>query len=390
MSDDAVRVYLDHAATTRLHPDVLAAMLPFWHGEYGNPSSSHLEGRQAKAALWDAKERFAVAVGCSAEEVVWTSGGTESNNLALFGVAKMLPPMRRTIVISAVEHATVRVACAKLAQQGYTLKILSVDEQGKIPPAQWQHAIDHTTGLVSVVHGNHEIATCQDIVSIGQWARHQGALFHVDAVQTLGHEPLDLKTLPVDMMSFSAHKIHGPKGSGALYVHKKVALEALFHGGAQERRKRAGTENVAFAVGFSYAAQRAVAHREAWYNHVCALKQTMMMVFSQVLPAEGYRFNGHPAGVPHILSASFPGVDAQTLLMQLDMEGIAASSGSACAAGALTPSPVLEAIRLPQTLLRSTVRFSFGMDNTDADIRRAANTVTTLVKKLRMVTRSIR
>ncbi|WP_199617310.1 cysteine desulfurase family protein [Paenibacillus alkalitolerans] len=376
-------VYLDHAATTPLHPDVLTAMIPFFTQHHGNPSSVHRFGRVAKQALTDARDQLAAMLGCSPGELVFTSGGTESDNMALFGAAMAAPANRKHIVTSAVEHHAVLHACKELERLGFRVTYLPVDSAGRIAAEDVEAAVGDDTALISVMFGNNEVGTLQPIEEIGRMAKRRGVLFHVDAVQALGTVDIDLSQQPVDLMSFSAHKINGPKGIGALYVNRKVKLAPRTFGGSQERKRRAGTENVAGAVGFARALSIALADPAGRRASLAALRSAMLDQLSTRLSAEQFVVNGHPSEhLPHILNVSFPGTNTESMLMNLDLEGVAASSGSACSSGALEPSHVLLAMGLPDKLLRSAIRFSFGWGNCLKSVTFAAEKVATIVRRL--------
>jgi cysteine desulfurase len=376
-------IYLDHAATTPLHPQVLEAMLPYLTENFGNPSSMHQYGRRAKAALTDARHCLAQSLGCSSQEVIFTSGGTESNNAALFGAMVAASPERKKIVTSSIEHHAILRSCDELKRRGIEVSQVSVDGSGRINLTELEQIVDLNTAVVSIMLGNNEVGTLQPIVAAGQIAKRAGALFHVDAVQALGHIKLDLSQLPVDLMSFSAHKINGPKGIGALYIDHKARWSPMVFGGSQERNRRAGTENIAGAVGFATAVQCATENIDERIHERLKLRQTMLVTLHSLLPAEAYVLNGHPTEhLPHILHLSFPGTEAQTLLMNLDLAGIAASSGSACSSGALEPSHVLQAMNLPHSHRLSAIRFSFGYGNCLKTVTIAAEKVATIVRRL--------
>lgn len=378
-------IYLDHAATTPLRPEALEAMLPYFSGVFGNPSSVHAFGREAKTALTAARDRIAARLRCAPSELVLTSGGTESDNMAVIGGAKANGAERRRVVTTAVEHHAVLHACEELERQGFEVVYAPVDAAGRVDEAAIASLIDGNTALVSVMFGNNEVGTLQPIEAIGRLAREHGAVFHVDAVQALGMEPIDLSALPVDLMSFSSHKINGPKGVGLLYVNRRIKLTPHTFGGSQERNRRAGTENVPGAVGFAAALGLALDEIDRKRDELTVLRQAMIGVWQETLPAGSFVVNGHPdAGhrLPHILNVSFPGTNTESLLMNLDLEGIAASGGSACSAGAIAPSHVLKAMGLEEARLRSAIRFSFGRDNCLKSVTIAAQKIATIVKRL--------
>jgi len=376
-------IYLDHAATTPIRQEVLESMLPYFTHMFGNPSSVHRFGRDAKTALTAARDSLAQRLGCSPSELVFTSGGTESDNLALFGAAAAAGAGRRKIVTTAIEHHAVLHAAEELERLGFEVVYAPVDETGRVDMAALEKAIDDSTAVVSVMFGNNEVGTLQPIEAIGELARRRGAAFHVDAVQALGHVPIDLATLPVDLMSFSAHKINGPKGVGLLYASRRLKLHARAFGGPQERGRRAGTENVAGAVGFAKAAELACADVPGRAAELSALRGSMVAAFERLLPEGAFVVNGHPTErLPHILNVSFPGASTDTALMNLDLDGVAAASGSACASGSLEPSHVLRAMGVEDARLRSAIRFSFGEGNCLKSVTFAAEKTATIVKRL--------
>ncbi|MBP1995701.1 cysteine desulfurase family protein [Paenibacillus eucommiae] len=383
-------IYLDHAATTPVHPEVLEAMLPYYEEAFGNPSSTHRFGRAAKTAVNGSRDFIARSIGCSPAQLIFTSGGTESNNMAIFGVVQASKrhneKQKKHILTTRIEHHAILHPCNWLEDLGFEITYLSVDPTGLINIKDVEAAIRQDTVLISVMYGNNEVGTLQPIEQIGQLARSLRIPFHVDAVQALGKTPLDLSQLPVDLMSFSAHKINGPKGIGALYVSKTIQLDPLLFGGAQERKKRAGTENVAAIVGFAKAVEISVPNVETVQLITEELRQCMISTFIDELGSAGFIVNGHESKrLPHILNISFPGVSTESLLMNLDLEGIAAASGSACTSGSLEVSHVLQAMELPEDVLSSAVRFSFGMGNSKEQIAEAARKTATIVKRIRML-----
>lgn len=375
-------IYLDHAASTPVHPEVRQAMLPYLDEYFGNPSSLHRFGRDARQAVDEARDKLAGALGAEPGEIVFTSGGTEADNFALIGAAMAGRKRGKDHVItSAVEHHAVLETCRHLERIGFRVTYLPVDETGEVRLDALREAIDDRTALVSVMYGNNEVGTLQPVEVIGEIAHGHGALFHTDAVQAFGYEPLNVRELPVDLLSVSSHKINGPKGVGALYVAKGVSLIPHMFGGSQELRRRAGTENVPGIVGFGKAAEIAAASRREHVEQARRCRDAMIRVWEK----EGIDFvvNGHPRRhLPHILNVSFPGTETEILLMNLDLEGIACSSGSACTSGTLEVSHVLKAMNLPGEVLRSAVRFSFGRGNTVEEVTRAAETTARLVRRL--------
>ncbi len=391
------RIYMDHAATSPLRPEVLEAMQPYLTDAYGNPSSLHAYGREARVALDSARHVIASCLNCDPRELVFTSGGTESDNTALFGAAWQRWSSGRNaspghIITTSVEHHAVIHACQRLEELGFDVTYLPVDEYGRISLEEFAAAIRADTFLVSVIYGNNEVGTLQPIAELGQIARERGLLVHVDAVQALGVLDLDLRSLPVDMMSFSAHKIGGPKGVGLLYSRSSVKWTPLLYGGSQERNLRAGTENVAGIAGFAEAMK--LVKREAGdrRNRLWELRHLFLDTLASELPAaDTFLLNGHPTEtLPQIINVSFPGLSTDTLLMNLDLSGIAASSGSACSAGSLEPSHVLKAMGLSEERLRSAVRLSLGHGLTEEDVREAAIRVAKVVLQMKERIRQVR
>ncbi|BBH19306.1 cysteine desulfurase [Paenibacillus baekrokdamisoli] len=377
--------YFDHAASAPMHPDVAKAMMDVLTKTVGNASSVHRFGREARQLINQARDSIAAGIGCSSSELIFTSGGTESDNAAIVGIAKACRKRGKThIITSAVEHHAVLHTCEALEREGFRLTVLPVDEFGRVTPADVEAAIRPDTALISIMYANNETGTIQPIEEIGCIARSNAVFFHVDAVQALGLLPIDLRSLPVDLMSFSAHKINGPQGVGALYIKKQIPFEPLLYGGQQERKRRAGTENVAGIIGFAKAFELSVNFMPERKLFLDKLRYTWIDRLQQLVGAEDLILNGHKAErLPHIVNLSFIGVDTETLLMNLDLEGIAASSGSACTAGALEPSHVLRAMGISQERISSAVRFSFGLGNTMEEIEQAAKKVATFINRVR-------
>lgn len=380
-------IYLDHAASTPLDPRVLEHMLPYWSQLFGNPSSVHSWGRASRSALNNARDILAEALHCSSKEIIWTSGGTESDNLAIFGTMLQLSPPelnKHHMITTQIEHHAVLHSCEQLERLGFEVTYLPVDSQGLVCLKDLAAAIRPETALISIIYGNNEVGTIQPIAELGKLAHDHGILFHVDAVQALGTEEIDLSILPIDLMSISAHKIQGPKGIGALFCSSKIKLNPLQFGGSQERKRRAGTENVAGAVGFAAAAQLIIKDRISKRQHLELLRQTMLDSFRQNLGHEGFVVNGHTEyRLPHILNISFPGMETETMLMNLDLEGVAAASGSACTSGSLEVSHVLKAMQLPEAITASAIRFSFGSTNSVAEIVQTTQIIATIVNRIR-------
>jgi len=354
----------------------------------------HQFGRVNLSAISRARERIAECLACEANEIVFTSGGTESDNAAIFGAAAAYSAKgtssrgmgRGHVITSQIEHHAVLDSCRRLEAEGFDVTYLPVDAAGRVRKEDLVEAIRPDTFLVSIMLGNNEVGTLQPIEEIGLLLRDRGILFHSDAVQALGSIPIRLQHLPVDMMSFSAHKINGPKGVGALYISRRVSrwLPRMF-GGNQERRRRAGTENVPGIVGFAKAVQLACQNMNEKQLFFENIRLTMITALRRELGESGFTVNGHPAErLPHILNVSFPGIDTETMLMNLDLEGIAAASGSACTSGSHEVSHVLRAMNLPEEITRSAVRFSFGLTNTPEQVELAAKKIATIVQRLRI------
>lgn len=382
-------IYFDHAATTPMHPDAIAAYAEAAAQGPANPSSLHAAGRAARGRLTAARDKLAGLLRCDPAELVFTGGGTESDNAALYGAAwaqRKRDANRVRVVTTAVEHHAVLNACERLEEEGFELVLLPVDGQGRVSVAAAEAAIGETTAVVSVMAANNEVGTKQPIAAIGAIARERGAVMHVDAVQALGYESIDLSDWPVDLLSLSAHKVNGPQGVGALFVRKGTPFEATQRGGSQERGRRAGTENVAGIAAFAKAAELAAASREERRAHADALREALLSGLAGELGADGFVVNGaeDPAErLPHIVNVSFPGLSNETMLMNLDLAGVAASAGSACTAGSLQPSHVLKAMGLAEPILQSAIRFSFGLGNNIAEAEKTAKIIATIAKRLR-------
>lgn len=381
-----MRIYLDYAATTPVDSRVREAMLPFLGdstGTWGNPSSVHAWGQAARAAVDQARDTLAAALGCHSSEIYFTSGGTEADNTALLGVLLANKDRGDHVVTTTIEHHAV-LDCATFAQQalGFSVTFVPVDADGLVDPDAIEAAMTERTVLVSVMHANNEVGTIQPIAEIARRVRQAGAYFHTDAVQTFGQLPLDVENLGVDLMTLSAHKVYGPKGVGALYVRKGVRLTPWLHGGQQEREKRAGTENTAGIVGFGKAVELLPTWRESEAARLIVLRDEFIRRVCHRLPDA--RLNGHPTRrLPNNVNLCFPGADGEALLLYLDLQNIAASSGSACASGSIEPSHVLLALGLPLPLARSAVRFSLGRGTTAEELECAAEAVVQAVQATR-------
>lgn len=374
-------VYLDHAATTPLRAEVREAMLAVLGDRWGNPSSVHRWGREARAALEDARARFAAVVGASPGEVVFTRGGTEADNLAVLGRARA--DDARAVAVSAVEHKAVLASAQAFAAEGGTVRIVPVDAEGRVDLDALARIVrSDRPAVISVMWANNEVGAVQPVEEIAALCADAGAAFHTDAVQALGKLPVRFDQVPVTLAAFSAHKLGGPRGTGALFVRRGTRLHPLLHGGGQERGLRSGTEDVAGAVGLALAAELAEAERETGMARVAALRDRLEAGLCARVP--GLRVNAAAAPrLPTISNVSAPGADAEMLLMALDLEGLAVSSGSACSSGAVEPSHVLTAMGLPADVAGPSVRFSLGRETTEADIARALEIFPAVVARLR-------
>lgn len=358
-----MKVYLDHAATTYTDPEVFEAMKPYFCEVFGNASSLHGFGREAARAVDKARGQVAAALGCKPSEVYFTSGGTESDNWALKGIMHAHTDKGRHLITSKIEHHAVLHACEQLEKEGFEVTYVDVDENGKIRMDQLEAAIRPDTVLVSVMAANNEVGTVQPIGEIAKLCKAKGALFHTDAVQAVGSLPLNVSEQGIDLLSLSAHKFYGPKGVGALIVRNGVRLDKLIIGGAQERSMRGGTTNTPGIVGLGEAIARAVGGMEANNAHVRALRDHFIDRVQKEIP--DLRLNGHPTDrLPNNVNFSFEYVEGESILMTLDLKGIAVSSGSACTSGSLDPSHVLLAMGVPVELAHGSIRFTFGRRNT--------------------------
>ena len=377
-------IYADHAGTTALSRTALAAMTPYFTEQYGNPSSLYRFGQEAKADLEQARADIAACIGANAGEIFFTSGGTEADNWALKGVAELMALKGKTtghIITSAIEHHALLHTAQHLEKQGYAVTYLPVDELGRVEPAAVEAAIRPDTLLISIMAANNEIGTIQPVAEIGAVARKHKVLFHTDAVQAVGHIPVDVEAWNVDLLSLSAHKFQGPKGVGALYVRRPLRLPPLLHGGGQEKGRRSGTENVPGVIGMAAALKEAVAHLEAEGARLSALRDRLIDGLTK-LPYT--RLTGDPDNrLPGTASFVFEGVEGEALLLHLDAKGICASSGSACSSASLDPSHVLLAIGLPHAIAHGSLRLSLGADNTDADVDAMLEAVPEVVAYLR-------
>lgn len=382
------RIYLDHNATTPLSPSVIERMTAALPLEWGNPSSVHHFGQQAKAAVDEARSAVASLIGAEPTEVVFTSGGTESDNLAIRGAAEALAAAgRRHLVTSTIEHEAVLNTMKALARRGWDVTFLPVDERGIVNPDRLREALTDHTALVSVMHANNEIGTLQPVAQLARLARERGALFHTDAVQSAGKVPVDVKALGVDMLSISAHKFSGPKGAGAIWIRRGLRLLPQMTGGKHERGRRAGTENVLGIIGMGAAAREALVTRDSEATRLSALRDRLEE--RVVAAVTGTLINGERGSrVPNTTNISFDHVEAESLLIALDLEGFAVSTGSACSSGTLEPSHVLKAMGFPPHRTQNSIRFSLGKGNTEAQVDRLVAVLPGVVDKLRSLTRT--
>jgi len=376
------RIYLDHAATTPAHPDVVQAMLPYLAEAFGNPSSIYSYGQEARRAIEEARTKVAELIGARPEEITFTSGGTEANNFALKGVAYANESKGNHIITTAVEHHAVLEPCKFLEKRGFTITYLPVDKYGLVDPDDVRRAIIATTVLISVMHANNEVGTIEPVEEIGNIAKDAGIYFHSDAVQTAGHIPVNVDKLNVDLLSISAHKFYGPKGVGALYIRKGTSLVSFMHGGEQEKRRRAGTENVPGIVGLGKAAELAGREMGKEAERQAYLRDKLIKGLMEKI--DHMRLNGHPTKrLPNNVNISVDFVEGESMLLNLDLEGICASTGSACSSASLEPSHVLRALGIPPEQAHSSLRFTLGRDNTEADVKRVLEVLPRIVGKLR-------
>lgn len=375
-------VYMDHGATTPVREEVLEAMLPFFKEQYGNPSSVHSKGREVRNAVEEAREKTASALGASPEEIYFTSGGTESNNIVLRGAAKKHDGFGH-IITSAIEHHAVFDVCRDLEKEGHRVTFLPVDKYGRLDPSTVETAITPETFIISIMAANNEIGTLQPFEEIGAIAAKHNIMFHTDAVQVVGQLPVDLKKTQVDFLSLSAHKFNGPKGVGALYKRKGIKIDPLYRGGGQEGKLRPGTENVPGVIGLARALELSVEEIPDKINTLQSLRDKLI---EGLLKIDEVVLNGHPEErLPGNVNVSFKYIEGEAILLSLDMEGIAASSGSACSSGSLDPSHVLSAIGLDHQTAHGSVRFSLGRGNSEADIDYVLEKVPAVVDRLRRI-----
>ncbi len=375
-------VYVDNAATTAVTSSVLESMLPFYKEIYGNPSSIYSMGRVAKKAVTEAREKIAKCIGAEPDEIFFTSGGSESDNWAIKGVARKLAKIGKNhIITSKIEHHAVLHTVEALKKEGFEVTYLDVDKDGFVSPNDLKKAIKDNTALVSIMYANNEIGTIQDISKLSSVCKEKKVIFHTDAVQATGHVPIDVKKQGIDLLSLSGHKFHGPKGIGVLYIKKGVKFENLIEGGAQENGHRAGTENVAGIVGLSVALDEACSHMEENTAKLVALREKVISELSKIKRS---RLNGHPSKrLPGNINMCFEGIEGESMLLMLDAKGICASSGSACTSGSLDPSHVLLAIGLPHEIAHGSLRISLSEFNTLEEVNYIIENVTQIVSNLR-------
>lgn len=376
------RVYLDHNATTPVHPEVLQAMMPFFKDQFGNASSIHWAGREVKRYLDEAREKVAALINAQPSEVIFTSCGTESDNMAIKGVAAALKDKGRHIITTQVEHQAVLHTCMFLEKMGYEVTYLPVDSDGLIDLGELRRSIKDQTILISIMFANNETGVIFPLPEIGEIAREKGVIFHTDAIQAAGKIPVDLKRLPVDIISLSGHKIYAPKGIGAQYIRPGTKLAPLIHGGHQERGRRAGTENIPYIVALGKASEIARRDFAKHDTHLLALRDRLQQGI--VRSVSEVKLNGHPTKrLPNTLNLSFLYIEGESLLLNLDLEGIAVSSGSACTSGSLEPSHVLLAMGMKPEIAQGAVRFSLGWGNTEEDVDYVLEVIPKIVQRLR-------
>ena len=382
MSEDKKMIYLDNAATTRTDPKVVEAMLPYFTEYYGNPSSVYEFSGISKKAVTDAREILARSIGAKTQEIYFTAGGSESDNWAIKAAAEAFGKKGKHIITSKIEHHAVLHTCEYLEKQGYEVTYLDVDEDGMVKLDELRNAIRPDTILISIMFANNEIGVIEPIREIGEIAKEHGIPFHTDAVQAYGHVPINVDEYNIDMMSASAHKINGPKGIGFLYIRTGVKIRSFIHGGAQERKRRAGTENVPGIVGFGKAAEIAMASMVERSRREEQLRDYLM---EKVLAQVPYtRVNGHRTRrLPNNCNFSFQFIEGESLLIMLDMAGICGSSGSACTSGSLDPSHVLLAIGLPHEIAHGSLRLTLSQENTKEEMDYVADQITRIVERLR-------
>ena len=372
------RIYLDNSATTRVDPKVLDTMIPFFRDVFGNASSVHTFGQEARAAVEDSRRAIADLLGADTREIVFTSGGTESDNAAIRGVYRS----GGHIITTRIEHPAILATCKALQSEGAEVTYVPVDSSGRVDPAEIAASITDRTLLISVMHANNETGVIQPIEEISALARDRGIPFHTDAVQSVGKIPVDVRRLGVDLLSMSGHKIHGPKGIGVLYIRKGTKLTPFMTGGSHERKRRAGTENVPAVVGLGAAARLALTRLPEMAARVAGLRDHLERQIREKIP--GVRINGTAqARLPNITNLSFEGLEGEAMVIAMDLEGVAISTGSACASGSLEPSHVLIAMGLRPEVVQGSLRFSLGYDNTEEEAESVLSILTRVTDRLR-------
>ena len=378
------RIYLDNNATTPVHPEVLDAMMPYLKEDFGNPSSIHQFGRKVRVKIDEARENIAAAISADPSEIIFTSGGSESDNFAIKGYAWA---NRKNgsghIIASSIEHPAVIETCRCLEKEGFRVTYLPVDKDGMVNPSDVENAIEKNTILISIHHSNNEVGTIEPIEEIGKIVKSKGIILHTDAVQSLGKVPIDINNLRVDLLSISAHKLYGPKGVGAIYIRRGIKnMYPLISGGSQEMKIRAGTENVAGIIGFGKACEIAVSDIKEESARITSLRDRLQSLIMEKIP--DIKLNGHPVNrLPNTLNISFESAEGEAIAINLDLEGVAASTGSACSSGAVEPSHVLLAMGIPLETIYGSVRFSLGRGNTIEDVNYVIDILPSIVKRVR-------
>lgn len=375
-------IYLDHAATTPVRPEVREAMLPFLGDQFGNPSSTHRWGREARAALDEARARVAASLGANPDEVCFTSGGTEADNMAVIGAWRARRNERPAVLTTPIEHKAVLEAAHQVRREGGEERLAPMLPAGTVDVDAFRQLADERVAVCSVMWVNNEIGTIQPVPELGAIARGAGIVMHTDAVQAFGKVPVNVRELPVDLMSISGHKIGAPKGIGAMFIRRGTVVEPLFHGGAQDRGRRPGTENVAAAVGLALACELTVREREEEWARLETLRNQLERMILERVPDAIVHGREAPRA-PHVLSVSVPGTDSEALLMALDLRGVACSAGSACQSGGITPSHVLSALGVPHDLASAAIRMSLGCMTTPECVERVGTLFPTLVERAR-------
>jgi cysteine desulfurase len=377
-------IYLDHAATTPVRPEVVEAMTPYYGPRFGNPSSLHRWGREARTALDEARERLANCIGARSDEVFFTSGGTEADNIAILGAWRARKGEgRNAVVTTPIEHKAVLEAVHQAAHEGAQERLCRVDSTGTVDLAHYDELTKDDVAIVSVMWVNNEIGTVQPLAKLATRAKERGALFHTDGVQAFGHVEVDARKIPFDAMAISGHKVGAPKGIGAIFIRRGTKLASLFHGGSQERGHRPGTENVAAAIGLAKAAELTVAERVEECARLVALREKLERGLLAKVPDAVVHASRAPERAPHVTNISVPGTDSESMLMALDLQGIGCSAGSACQAGTASPSHVLSAIGASRELVNGAIRLSVGSMTDDAQIDRVIEVFAKLVNKAR-------